>query len=113
MEACCSLDDDTFWQWNNPCLHVANKMFVERHSSVNDYEFNGLKVHCISGVYHPHETSSSRRIIQGLEKNLSSIGSQVLDMGTGSGVIGIFLAKTGRDVTMVDIDLQTLECAKI
>lgn len=39
-------------------------------------------------------------------------GKQVLDMGTGSGILAVSAAKKGGDVTAVDIDPEALEDAK-
>src|SRR5262245_39886098 len=38
-------------------------------------------------------------------------GKTVLDMGTGSGIVGVFAARAGARVTAVDINPRAVECA--
>jgi HemK-related putative methylase len=40
-------------------------------------------------------------------------GGRALDMGTGSGICGIFAAKRGYRVTAVDLNPEAVRCAKI
>ena len=44
--------------------------------------------------------------------NVKSLNGRVLDFGCGYGPIGIFLAKQGLTVDMIDVNLRALELAK-
>ncbi len=56
----------------------------------------------------PHSSSSKAvyRILNDVE------GKKLLDIGTGSGILGIYAAKRGAYVDATDIDTNAIECAK-
>jgi methylase of polypeptide subunit release factors len=104
--------DDSYWSFNNPDSEVAKTKFLDRHKKAGVYEVGGLKFTCPSGIYQPHEFGSTRFAIRGLFAELPNLGKRVLELGTGSGAVGICLAATGLDVTLLDIDHVAVECAK-
>ncbi len=104
--------DDSYWSFNCPDLEIRHKTFLESHMKSGSYEIVGLKFICPPHIYHPNEFGSTRFTLRGLFSQLQQLGHQVLEMGTGSGAIGLSLAKTGREVTMLDIDPLAVECAK-
>jgi methylase of polypeptide subunit release factors len=104
--------DDSFWAFNHPDLASANAKFLQRHKSAGTYEVAGLKFTCPSGVYQPHEFGSTRFALRGLFAELDNMGTRILELGTGSGAIGICLANSGLDVTLLDIDPVAVACAK-
>lgn len=56
---------------------------------------------------------SSTRLCLTLMSNTDLKGKKVIDVGAGSGILGIGAAKSGAlSVDMCDIDVETLECAK-
>ncbi len=60
------------------------------------------------GVYKPED--DSYMLLDAL-LSLPLAGKRVLDMGTGTGIIGVNAALMGADVTAVDINPLALECA--
>lgn len=65
-----------------------------------------------AGVYSPHETSSTRFVCDhfaSLDLLAPTKGQTALEVGSGAGAISILLAKTGWDVTAVDIDPKAVE----
>ena len=87
-----------------------------RFAARNDYPavipFRGLMIYAPGGIYHPWPLSSSHFIAD----RLSGIrGRKVLDLGCGTGVLGLWLANReyGNCVTLTDIDpvaVATAEC---
>jgi len=60
-------------------------------------------------IYEPRE--DSHLLAEVLEKeNLK--GKNILDMGCGSGLLGIIASKAGARVSAVDIDVSAVECAR-
>lgn len=71
----------------------------------------GLDLVIAPGVLHPRHFSSSRLVAQHLMKaNLR--GLQFLDLGTGSGLLGLIAANNGAIVTAVDINPAAVACAR-
>lgn len=65
--------------------------------------------HCAFGAGH-HETTGM--MVDALVESGRRDGEQVLDMGCGTGVLGIFAAKQGAQVLAVDIDDKSVENTK-
>jgi release factor glutamine methyltransferase len=71
----------------------------------------GEKFLVLPGVFSPKSYYSSK-IFAAFVCGLDDLtGKHVLDMGCGSGIIGIFAAKKGADVVAVDINPDSVECA--
>ena len=92
-------------------LDASNPEFLASHKSLEAFEVGGLKFVCPPGVYHPHEFSSTRFMYRGVFNELHQFGPRVLEIGTGCGAIGVCLAAAGRDVTLLDVEPQAVECA--
>jgi len=68
---------------------------------------NGIKVRIAEGVYEPAEDTYL------ILDNVNERGpGMALDVGTGSGIIAIWLAKLGFTVVATDVDMMALKCAK-
>jgi release factor glutamine methyltransferase len=62
-------------------------------------------------VFHPKYFGSSL-IFGRFVESLDLRQRRFLDMGTGSGIIGLFAARGGADVTSVDINPDAVRCAR-
>lgn len=82
--------------------YAATLREVEREAT---FTVHGLKLHAPSGVYSPHQTSSTRFFMDrfaaaGLDKPFGSL----LEMGCGSGGVALLAARYGWKVSACDID---------
>jgi release factor glutamine methyltransferase len=68
-----------------------------------------LRVH--PTVFHPKYFGSSA-ILGEYIASLDLKGKTFLDMGTGSGIVGLFASRAGAIVTGVDINPRAIECAE-
>jgi release factor glutamine methyltransferase len=62
-------------------------------------------------VFHPKYFGSSLIFARFVE-SLDLRNRRFLDMGTGSGIIGLFAARVGAEVTSVDINPDAVRCAR-
>ena len=84
--------------------HVKDK---ERSS-----EIGGFTLTIRPTVFHPRFFGSSKIFAEYLVST-GLAGKRFLDMGTGSGLIGLFAARAGALVTAVDINPNAVECARV
>ena len=70
----------------------------------------GFTLRVLPGVFHPKYFGSSL-ILANYLASLDLRGKSFLDMGTGSGIVGLFAARAGARVTGVDINPQSVRCA--
>lgn len=104
--------DARYWSFERAAHVKLHEEFLAAQLAPSSYELHGLRFLCPSGVYHPTEESSTRFILRGILPFIGSIGEKVLDVGTGCGAIGAFMANAGKRVTAIDIDELAIECAK-
>ncbi|RLF63494.1 MAG: protoporphyrinogen oxidase [Thermoplasmata archaeon] len=69
---------------------------------------DGIRVLVCDGVYEPAE--DTYLILDNLDEKGPGLA---LDVGTGSGIIAIWLAKLGFYVVATDIDINAIRCAKM
>ena len=82
--------------------HARDKELVTR--------IGGLTLKVFPSVFHPRFFGSSVIFAEYLVGRGIS-GKRLLDLGTGSGIIGLFAARVGAKVTAVDINLRAVDCA--
>jgi release factor glutamine methyltransferase len=70
-------------------------------------DLDKIKIKVCEGVYGPRE--DSYLLADAVEKYAFG---DVLDLGTGSGILGIVAARKGCKVTFADISKEALECAR-
>jgi release factor glutamine methyltransferase len=64
-------------------------------------------------VFNPTLFFTSEFLVQSLTEQTIPVGSQVLDMGTGSGVGAVFAAQWAGEVVALDINPSAVRCARI
>ncbi len=69
--------------------------------------YDDLTIRDCSDVYRPRE--DTKLMAKAVEEHAFG---RVLDMGTGTGALGIVAAKNGCDVTFADKNASAVECAK-
>jgi 16S rRNA G1207 methylase RsmC len=103
------------------CARPINEpVFLEGYASVLDgvarhatYEVHGLTIESPSGVYSPHETSSTRFFMDHFfALGLDRPAGRVLEMGCGAGAIALHAARFGSIVSACDIDPIAVEAAR-
>jgi release factor glutamine methyltransferase len=71
---------------------------------------DGFAIKVVPSVFHPRFFGSSRIFAKYLVTTGLS-GKRFLDLGTGSGIIGLYAARAGATVTAVDINPRAVDCA--
>lgn len=73
----------------------------------------GVPILVIPSVFNPKVPRTGAFLATHLDERLISADSDVLDMGTGSGVCALFAARYARRVLAVDINAAAVRCAAI
>ena len=68
-------------------------------------EYGNLLIECCDGVYEPSDDTF-------LVLDNVKCGNRTLEIGTGSGIISVYCAQKGSEVTSADISVKALECAE-
>src|SRR5688500_1112551 len=71
----------------------------------------GFTLRVFPTVFHPRYFGSSL-ILGDYVESQALKGKSFLDMGTGSGIVGLFAARAGANVTGVDINPNAVQCAR-
>jgi release factor glutamine methyltransferase len=99
----------TIRRWTQPILFRFRFKRGTRRTSTFPIGWTDIQVY--PSVFHPKFFGSSMifgRFIESLDLS----GRRFLDMGTGSGIIGLFASRAGADVTSVDINPEAVRCAR-
>src|SRR5215831_3267076 len=96
-------------------LHWRYRLFQQRrhHNTVVLERVADFPLLILPGVLNPRLTRSGAFFATQLNAELLGRGSEVLDMGTGSGVCAIAAARHARRVVAVDITPVAVRCAQI
>jgi len=73
----------------------------------------GLSIIVLPGVLNPHIFLSGERFVKTLNTGLIPVGSDVLELGTGSGAAAVYAAKLGASVTATDINQEAVRCVEL
>ncbi|BDQ03446.1 MAG: hypothetical protein KatS3mg036_0181 [Ignavibacterium sp.] len=90
-------------------LSRAYKIYSTKTRNCN---FRNLKLKVLPGVFHPGFFFSTKFLISHLDK-YDLKNKRLLEPGAGSGMISVYSAKKGADVTASDISLSVIENIKI
>jgi release factor glutamine methyltransferase len=99
----------TLRRWSKPILL---KLWIERGTRrTSRFRFGDSELRIDPTVFHPRYFGSSlifARFVAALELR----GKEFLDLGTGSGIVGLAAARAGAHVTSTDINPAAVRCAK-
>lgn len=99
---------------------IKESIFLKDYSLVLDevakhgiFRVHGLPIEAPSGVYSPHETSSTQFFIDHLAAlGLDKPCGRVLEMGCGAGAIALHVARAGSSVVACDIDPAAVDATR-
>lgn len=97
---------DTAVDWR--ALDAEHAAFMAAQDCDARVDAGGLVVTAPRGVYHPGQGSSSQFMLAHVPP---VAGARCLDVGCGSGIIGLHLARWGNEVCMGDIDARAVAAA--
>src|SRR5207237_48765 len=98
----------TIRRWTQPILF---KFWFSRGTlRESRFRVDGFDIRVLPTVFHPKYFGSSLIFGRFLE-SLTLKGKTFLDMGTGSGIIGLYAARAGALVTSLDINPEAVQCS--
>lgn len=84
--------------------------FLLRYLSVSrEYVYKGIRVEVPPGIFHPGFFFSTKLLLQYLDLQPLT-GRSFLELGAGSGLISLFVAKKGAIVTASDVNQLAVKC---
>lgn len=84
-------------------------LLVKYLSSERTYTFKGIRVQVPPGVFHPGFFFSTKFLLRFLERQPLK-GRSFLELGAGSGLISLSVARQGAIVTATDVNPQAIGC---
>ncbi len=84
-----------------------------RHGHLSHEEIDGRSLVILRSVFNPALFPSGPFLASVLDHQRIPPGSQVLELGTGSGIIAIAAAQLTQHITAVDINPEAVRCARI
>ena len=85
--------------------------FDTYHIKNRSYTYEGIEVKISAEIFPPHFTISTKIFLEYI-KTLNLKGKSLLELGCGSGIISLFAASKGANVTASDINNVAIETLK-
>lgn len=85
----------------------------QRYDALCLEQVAGLALVILPGVFNPAIFETGPLLADALLQEPNIASRHVLDMGTGSGIVGLRAAQNGATVTAADINPQAVRCARI
>ncbi len=93
-----------------------HRAFLDKQSRLNFYRVNGLTIAAFPYLYHPEASSSSVFFLKSILKYYQNVGSsknRLLDMGCGTGIVGLGLSQYFKEIYLSDISQKAVFCTKL
>ncbi|WP_046743958.1 methyltransferase [Kordia zhangzhouensis] len=90
---------------------VVKFAFDTYHSKERTFTYEDITVEISSEVFPPHFTISTKILLNYI-KPLNLLGKKVLELGCGSGIISLYAASKGANVTATDINQIAIRALK-
>jgi release factor glutamine methyltransferase len=84
-----------------------------RHDRLRLENCAGIPIVVLPGVFNPALFRTSDLVADVLQRNPVPDGSQVLDLGSGSGILAVVAARRAHRVVAVDSNPQAVRCTRI
>lgn len=91
-----------------PLFQVLYKSYGKR---THRYNYYGVQISVPPGIFNPRLSFSTKYLTGFLSKQVIK-GRSFLEVGSGSGVVSLFAAKIGAQVTAVDINPLAIDCTR-
>jgi release factor glutamine methyltransferase len=91
-------------------LNLLYKPFVMRYiAKERSYKWEDISIRVFPGVFHPGLFYSTKALLGVIQKE--ELKKKIfMELGAGSGLISIYAAKKGANVTATDINQKAIEC---
>jgi release factor glutamine methyltransferase len=94
-------------------LEIRLKIWLRTHSGTQIERFDGLTFIILPGVFNGVACRTGAFLASSLARLDIYPGDRVLDLGTGSGIIGLSAARRGAFVIATDINPEAVRCARV
>jgi release factor glutamine methyltransferase len=102
----------TIYKVIRPVIDRTYKPILERYlTKPRNYKYDDISLVVQPGVFHPGFFFSTKLFLRFL-KTIDFNGKSVLEIGAGSGLISLYLASTGANVTAIDISSTAIDNIK-
>jgi methylase of polypeptide subunit release factors len=99
-----------------PGFQELHSEFLSKQSSIGTYNINGLNIIALPNIYHPEPQSSTmfflKTILQKFQ-HLNSKKGRLLELGCGTGVIGLCCNDYVEELNLSDIDENAVFCTQV
>lgn len=90
-------------------LHSPLFAFYEHYTSKErNLKYDGLTIRLLPGIFHPRFFGSTMILLRWI-KNKNFTGKEIIELGAGSGLVSLVLAREGGLVTATDISLIAVQ----
>lgn len=101
---------------SDPDFKENHQKFLESHNRFGFYTVNGLKIVVFPKIFHPTPQSSSVFFLNAVLakfKTLQVPKKRILEIGCGTGSIGLSLNQYTQELYLSDIDNKAVLCSKV